>query len=342
MRLPDLWKGCSTVYSNEPFCPRTCGQIAKRLGAAIEILESTGIRVSDLGRLKLARDRLISTAAVDRFPDDERERRLTAWAIRDAQDYDQILRVFHPDAIRHLAPEIQRAIAGDPRSLPSLRQSLTFQTQFWVGAVLKHAGVDVLVPRGDGQKMPDYFVLNGTLRHGIEVKRPSTSTHLRALLSIAAKQLAAQSTRGAVVVDISDCLDQPDLLAHGDDTEDLERAADAAFTSLANNLGDIILAELNRYGYASAFSNIIALIVFARGRYWPTGDSAVPVYYSNARNRVFTSQTGNLWWHRGHHLSISFARGMLNLGGATLEEMSLSDDPRFLSEYGSKWYNMQR
>jgi hypothetical protein len=329
------------VYSNEPFNPRTCGQVAERLSTAIDILERADIRVSGLSRLKHARDRLRKTAADDHFPDDEKERQLTAWAIRDAQDYDHILRVFDSDVIRELAPEIQRAIAGDPRSPLSLRQALTFQTQFWVGAVLTYAGLEVQVPMGNGEKMPDYFVLNGTLRHGVEVKRPKSATHLRNLLSGAAKQLAAQSTRGAVVVDISDCLDQPTLLAHGDDIDLLTEAADAAFTALADELGNLVLTELNRFGYASSFSNIITLIVLARGWYWPTGASAVPVYYSNARNRVFTSQPGNLWWHRGHHLSMSFAQGMLNLGGATLEEISVSEDPRFLREYGSKLYKMR-
>jgi len=59
------------------------------------------------------------------------------------------------------------------------------------------------------------------------------------------------------------------------------------------------------------------------------------VYYVNAQNRVFTSSPGNLWYHRGHHISNSFVHGMLNLGGATLEAITFSGNARSLRQYGS-------
>ena len=108
-----------------------------------------------------------------------------------------------------VASALRRTVGGTLGQSP--HGAYQSQSELWVGAMLVRGGAFTGVVENVKHKSPDFVVRNGNMEYSVEVKRPTSLARARALVSGAAKQLLSKRFHGgALVVDLTDCLD-PDL-----------------------------------------------------------------------------------------------------------------------------------
>jgi hypothetical protein len=311
----------SALYTDQPYTVETCNVVSQRLVKAIEYLEAAGIRVDPSGRLWSAVRLLRRIALEGQYPPNAEQLYLISWALRDALDYPQIIQGYGLDTLK-LKPvqsEFRHAIGGNLNVPRSMDTPLTYQVQLWVGAILAHANLAPVIPQLK-TRSPDFLVENGSLRHGIEVKRPSSVRSFRNFISNAAHQLDDARVRGALVIDVSNLLDGFGLF-HASERGEGNQFLDTRFLALATQFSKTLTAEMNSCGSSSHLRSIFLLVVLARGFHWNLSDLSTPELYANG---VFSivSRRGNLWWCRGEWLRNAFMRGLRNLGGMRIEQLS--------------------
>jgi hypothetical protein len=199
-----------------PLTPQVCGFLADELEHVIKKLRGWNIRVLDVSRLARHSKVLRQISLDGAYPRDPEKLRLAVRALLDAHEFRYILPCLTDDQVPHFAKQLQLAIGGSVDRDELDRMPYQYQTQFWVGAALAFAGVQPMIPAESGRKSPDYVIENGTIHYGVEVKRPRSAASCEKAVVDAVRQLRSAKVGGAVVVDITDCLSNIDLVVDED------------------------------------------------------------------------------------------------------------------------------
>jgi hypothetical protein len=301
-------------------------RIADRLAGAIESLQRWDIRVAESGRLRAAEKVLRQVALAGTYPSEPEELHRVAEAIRTAQDFGQIMDALGPERSERLAGELQRSVKGTLEGRETAREPYQFHTQFWFGAALIRAGLDPEVPT-DRRRNPDFVVCPGTVRYGVEVKRPSSERGAFDLLRSARDQLVAARLHGIVVMDLSDCLEDMGLrrvvpTAAQGPHEELK----PAFKEFRDRLGNVVW-DAERRQHRPGFSSVIGIWVLARGWRWTLDDLTRPEYFEAQGMLRFASVRGNVWYHRTDEFFRCVQGGLRDGGFFLLEAEQESSDP---------------
>lgn len=272
-------------------------KIADRLAGAIESIERWDLRVAESGRLRAAEKVLRRTAEAGAYPADPKELHRIASAIRVAQDFGQIMEALGPERSERLAAELERALKGTLEGVEKEREPYRFGTQFLFGAALVRAGLEPEVPTAETRN-PDFVVCSGTLRYGVEVKRPSSQRGAVDVLSSARDQFEAAGLRGIVVVDVSDCLEEVGLQdCVPSFTVPPHEELKPAFRAMRTRLGDVVW-DAARRRHRPGFSSVVGLWVLARGWRWALDDLSRPEYFEAQGMYRLASTRWNIWDHK--------------------------------------------
>ncbi len=297
-----------------PLTADVCRPMAGFLEEAIARLKAWEVRVLDVSRLEQERQLLLNVAAKGHYPRDPAQLRLIAHALRDAHEFRCISACMPKARVEQIAKELQRAVGGTPDRRPGSREAYQYQTQFWVGAILGFGRVTPIIPPTSPRRSPDYLVRNGTLFHGVEVKRPQTPEGaVRQMLS-GSQQLAAAKVGGAVVVDVSDFIapegtEIVDLPGCDGDTPAYARA----FQEIALNLERAAFDD-DRNQPRAAFMPAGVLLVTATVVRWRLDDLRCPDLSRVCRFGVFWRRRGTLSYHRAFWLKDVLYEGLLAAG----------------------------
>lgn len=269
---------------------------ADALEAACESLEELGVMLHTAGRLRLQVKLLRNIATAGAFPKDASGLLRTINAIRDAAEFGLIGAVLGSDPEGTITKELQKAVAGSLEQDEDKREPYQFQAQYFFGAILTASDADVGVAPGGG---PDFFVPNGGMHHGIEVKAPSGLKGLGKAVSKAADQLRVRG-RGMLVLDVSKLVAEVIPLVDPTGTQSsLKASVEAAFHPLRDQVRDLVTgghAHAARRGY----EGIMASACVARVAQWHGSESSLRPALSAAFSwRRYYSTRHNLWWHRG-------------------------------------------
>ena len=197
-------------------------------------------------------------------------------AIRDAAEFNMIGNALEETRVEAIAQELKRALKGTSTQDESNRTPYQFQSQFFFGSIFALGGLTLTVA-GDHHGFPDFVVDNGTLRHGIEVKRPESRDGLQRALRSGADQLARLTGPGMLALDLTEVLDADPgtLLGSYDEWE-------AALTQRFYELEAEIDAQIRR-DIGKRFRGVSAVAFYSRGGAWAAhedvGGGAVPVYH---------------------------------------------------------------
>ena len=295
-----------------PLQPADLERSISVLEEAIADLRRWGLRVPELGRLQAHLKTLRGVQDAGEFPLDSGRRTVVAHALRDASDFAAIAIALEPARMEAIATELARTMGGTPHQSERGREAYQFQSQFFCGAVMSAAGVYLRASTGAGP-YPDFVVDNGTLRHGIEVKRPESSRGVERGLRSAATQLAAVDG-GMVVMDLSDGL-QSDLVLpvqKGEGFHAWHSETDSRFRASVRTVTELV----GRRAFSNA-THVLSVGFFARGWLWhevgPSGGPALPEFFGRFYVETLAQPAGTLMWHRGEFLCGTFELGLQNL-----------------------------
>jgi hypothetical protein len=181
-----------------------------------------------------------------------------AWVVADFID----IAAFLPqDRVKAVRKELGIASAGQLWPPQGRRQSLQFQSQHWIAAILLHSGLNVQYARFSSNrqiKLPEFFVLRDNERIAVEVKRPESDKRVGAsVVDANAKFVDHKDSWGAIVLELTDC-----VLPTRDD-EFQRRAED--LREVAHNT----MWDAERGTYKEGFDRIIYLgAVYRVGHRW--------------------------------------------------------------------------
>jgi hypothetical protein len=326
--LGGLGAGKSLVVDNLPIA-------LERLTNAIELFESRGIRVADLGRLNQGRSTLEKVIRAGRYPSDQASLRRIANAVRLCQDFETIAESVPQEVAGRLAGELQQALKGTLDGGEKTRRPFQFQSQFWFGGALLRAGFDVLIP-SDRSKNPDFVLTPGAVTYGVEVKRPGTAEAAEDALRKAREQLDAAGTKGIVVFDLSDCLEHLGLRrfvhgAVGRGYEDLK----PHYRILTDSLGEIVW-DAERREHRAGYTSVIGLWSLARGWLWDLDDLTSPRLFDMQGMQRFASAKGNVWYYIADEFFHRLVSALRESGFAIHEVEQESKDP-IRTPYWENW-----
>lgn len=203
--------------------PNGMAHLADSLAEAIAKIEEWGIPVPDGSRLQKTVQLLRSVASENAFPEARGDLIEIAHAARDAQELTEIGHVIPvEETLDPVAEALRRTVGGTLGQSP--HRAYQSQCELWVGAMLARGGALTGVIENAEHKSPDFVVRNGNMLYAVEVKRPTSLARARTLVSGAAKQLLSNRFHGgALVVDLTDCLDSDLVAAVGPGPPDLRR-----------------------------------------------------------------------------------------------------------------------
>ncbi len=295
-----------------PLQPADLERSISVLEEAIANLEQWGLRVSQVGRLQVHLKTLRRVQDVGEFPVASGRRSVVAHALRDASDFAAIAFALEPARMEAIATELSRTMGGTPHQSERGREPYQFQSQFFCGAVMSAAGVHLRASRQTGP-YPDFVIDRGTLRHGIEVKRPESSRGVERGLRSAATQLAAVDG-GMVVMDLSDVL-QADLdvpVREGEGFHAWHSQTDSTFRASVRRVTDLV----GRRAFSNA-THVLSVGFLVRGWLWhevgPAGGPALPEFFGRFYVETLAQPANALMWHRGEFLCDTFVHGLHSL-----------------------------
>lgn len=185
--------------------------------------------MSSDSRLDLARARLSEIAERGAVGEDDVSGALRViWV---ALDFVEIAHTLPAERVKAVRQGIETALRGPLWPESGARQALQFQTQHWIGALLRRSGIELEVPTYSSRrsrKSPDFLISDGILPIPLEVKRPERARRIAPSVLDACEQLRAGGTPGGVLLELSDCLPH-------DDAGTFERQA-GALTDIARTV----------------------------------------------------------------------------------------------------------
>lgn len=245
------------------------GFLAQRFDDAVGVLDQWNIRMHRSSRLRECSRVMRHIHSVGAFPTDREELIHVSHAVRDATEFIEISDALPAERLRRLAVDLQSAVAGQIGQGAS--RAAQYQTQLWIGAMLAYSGTNVGVLIGADGKNPDFVVTNGTLRYAVEVKRPSRF-RARRIISEANDQISARHYHGgAIVVDLTDCIDPLLAVSIGNDPLETDTPLKHEAMRLTRELSEEIYDYESRQMYPNR-AGIFGLVTTGRTIHWDVND----------------------------------------------------------------------
>jgi hypothetical protein len=189
-------------------------QLLQRIAAAVDQaaakFASWGVRIEAGSRLEQASAVLREAASLRHINADHTSIEPVLRAMWVAVDFCDIAAYLPGDRVRSIRQELSVAVKGELWPPKGARQSVQFQTQHMIGAILFHSGVKiqhVAFSHKRPAKAPEFFFMDCLTRVGVEVKRPESRRRIPTLLAEAMQKFVSHSCLGAVVMEISDCIE---------------------------------------------------------------------------------------------------------------------------------------
>jgi hypothetical protein len=246
------------------------------------------------------------------FPSDRDELLRVSHAVRDATEFVEIGDALPPEALHPLAADLQRAVGGSlGRGGTSAVQ---YQTQLWVGAVLAHSGAQVGVILNALGSRPDFVVEKGTMKYPVEVKRPRTFRAERIISEANGQIVASRCHGGAIVVDLTDCIDQNSAVTVGDDAHPNDTSLKLEAERLTKKLSERIYDDKAKQPRLNR-DHIFGLVTTGRTIHWNTNDRTRIYLFRFLMSVVFGHGCyGNLRSHRSRWLTKLIQDGVTSAG----------------------------
>ena len=291
-------------------------QLASRVDAAIARVAALGVTVHSGSRFPLISRLLRTTSAAGRYPNDRGALEVVGESIRDAQEFIEISAALPSTPVASVVETLRRAIKGGLTDSQSIGPHLRAQTELWVGAMMSGEGhrTGVLDRHASGEKNPDYILENGTLRYGVEVKRPNGSLDAANIVKKAASQIRSPAFHGGVlVIDLTDCLEPSGRLQFGHGTA-RDRTVPANMLSMIQQIHEQIYAEQSRR-LRPGREHVFSLVCFARRTYWNEKYRQYPELSRYVQTLEYWRRSvGTLRFHRGRWLGGLLHHGILQSG----------------------------
>jgi hypothetical protein len=248
---------------------------AGRLAVAIDQLTAFGVTVSQGSRLRCALSRIEEVAASGFFPNLPDQITELVNALEAAEDFSAIAAGLPQTNQAESRKQLRVAIGGELSGLEVDREPYRFQTQHWIGTVLRAAGLTTEIPPPSAKESPDYLVGYLTQKYGVEVKRPMYTRNISANVEKAAKQIASFSVRGAIFLDVSDCLRERSTADVGAEVLRLTRIVETQIWD------DFRREPLPNYNH------VLMICVFARGN-WVFVEAPTPLVRRENHVELYT------------------------------------------------------
>ena len=190
--------------------PQLLSRVADAGDAAAAKLESWGVRLETDSRLAQASALLRAAAERGRLNADHESVAPVLRAVWVAADFADIAEYLPEDRVKSVRQELSIALRGELWPSKGSRQPLQFQTQHMVGAILLHSGIEIEhIPFSSKRqvKAPEFFFMDCLTRVGVEVKRPESRARIPTLLGEAMQKFTPHDCYGAIVLEITDCLE---------------------------------------------------------------------------------------------------------------------------------------
>jgi hypothetical protein len=264
-------------------------------------LPSVGINAYERTRLHQHLRLLRTVVGATSYPDDPTLRPAIANAMGDAAQFSQIASVIPRQQVASFVRDLKHALNGSQtRSPAESAEPYRFQSQLVFGAMLAAAGHDLAVRDGEG--LPDFFARNGTMLHGIEIKRPKGKSGISSGVAKAAVQIAAAGGLGMVVIDVSDILQTSfaRIVEPTGGTDLWREQFQEAFRALTADI-DCVIREPGSTAPRRPYESVVAYCAFGNGWVWRTSD-ADPVGWPEFRAMCYARRlyrVHDLAFHRG-------------------------------------------
>src|SRR5690348_10913752 len=208
-RLP---KPSRAASQSREIAPRPVTDIAPEAVAdidhAIDKIVKWGVKRPPNDRLSQARQILIHAAQTGEIVPAQRGDDLGLRSLELAFDYGAIADTLPPKRVADVRKDLEKSLEGDLSPSDELMGPLQLQAQLVVRAAFVRAGLSPDHPTGSPRKgvRPDLILRRNDVSYGVEVKRPKTEAGLLSRFDDGRDQLAGYGVRGAVLIDVTDCV----------------------------------------------------------------------------------------------------------------------------------------
>ena len=234
------------------------------------------------------------------------------YALEVALDYSAIARSLGGSLPVSDRRELRDSLAGELAPPSNRRSALQLQSQFVAMAAAKLGELHVSRPSmhgGGAGKSPDMIAEIGTMRYGIECKRPQRIENVLPRFQEGIVQLSEFDVNGGVLIDVSDCV-RDHSPASIDDT--VERVSQSLYN----------LIFTDGVGHKPGMERIMTAGCFARVAV-PVPDGANVGYvqlHTSSLFGVFARAKGTLTHHHARELRTGFQDGFDRLYRTWTEE----------------------
>jgi hypothetical protein len=193
--------------------PRPVEEIASEAVAdllnASEKLVKWGVKLPPNDRLSQAREILERAARAGEIVPAQRGDDLGLRSLELSFDYSAIADTLPGKRIAAVRKDLEASLTGDLDPQEEFMRPLQLQSQLVVRAAFVRAGLAPEHPTHSpklGVPSPDLILHHDDKKYAIEVKRPKTAAGLLSRFDDARDQLAGYGLRGAVLIDVTDCV----------------------------------------------------------------------------------------------------------------------------------------
>lgn len=286
--------------------PDQLAPVVDALEEVLKDLDAWDLPVSEMSRLRTHKRVLRRVLDEGTYPSGATDRRAVSNAIRDAAEFHTISGALEDARVEAIAMELKRALKGTAVQDEATRTPYQFQSQLFFGSIFAVGGLSLQIA-GDHVGYPDFVVDNGTLRHGIEVKRPESEAGVDRAVWAGADQLRRVSGPGMLALDLTEVIDADP----GEVVENYPLWAKLKADQFRTTEAQVHLA-LHRQVRGAAQA-VAAVAFYSRGAAWTTDSArvgAVPVYHMRFAYRPISTTASNLRWHRGVWLGEALGAGL--------------------------------
>ena len=257
---------------------------------ALQLLKNWGVKIPTDSRLHQARAILEQGARVGVLAPSHRGDSLGLRSLEIALDYSAIARTLPTEPLAAMRRELRDSLTGPIDPPEGELGPLQLQSQAVLRAAFVFAGESPIHPTHSPQRglsSPDLILENGTMRYGIEAKRPQVEKNILPRFRDGCTQLANFRVSGGVLVDVSDCIRGLD-----------NQAASEFVRSSGASLLDEVFEQ--GHGHKSRYGHIMLAGVYGRAA-WSSDDgpehAMVNVYHAS-RIGIFARAPNTLQDHR--------------------------------------------
>ena len=244
-----------------------------------------GVKLPANNRLSQARKVLSHAANTGEIVPAQRGDDLGLRSLELAFDYGAIADTLPANRVADVRKDLEKSLEGDLSPPEALMGPLQLQAQLVVRAALVRAGLSPEHPTKSPRKgvRPDLILRRNDVSYGVEVKRPKSEAGLLSRLDHGRDQLVGYGVRGAVLVDVTDCV-------RGVRREEIDQEVRRLALRLYGR------AFVTGKGYKPGYENVMVAGTFARVG-WHSNDQAdhsIVAVHTSSVIGVFAQEDGSV------------------------------------------------